>query len=114
MDNLLDSWGDLKAETLNQKCSRMFLSVHSKASRLAVLGELGRYSLFINALSQCLNYKLSLFNRQTTNNLLGQVLREMSDMSENGDDCWLHRVNKIENLLKIPKNLKLTKNSGKI
>ena len=90
----------------------MFLSVHSKASRLAVLGELGRYPLFITALSQCLNYKLSLSNRQTTTNLLGQVMKEMSVMSVNGDDCWLHRVNKLENLLKIPKNLKLTQKFG--
>ena len=40
-EKLMESWGNLKAETLNQRCCRMFLSVHSKASRLAVLGELG-------------------------------------------------------------------------
>ena len=113
LTELLDTWGDLRAETLNQKCSRMFLSVHSKASRLAVLGELGRYPIFVTALSQCLNYKLSLFNRQTNTNLIGHVLNEMTKMSENGHDCWLTRVNTIENLLNIPKNMKLTKTSGK-
>ena len=41
IDKLMDTWGILKAATLNQKCSRMFLSAHSKAIRLAVLGELG-------------------------------------------------------------------------
>ena len=40
-ETLIDTWGSLKSESLNQKCSRMILSVHSKASRLAVLGELG-------------------------------------------------------------------------
>ena len=113
LNELLDSWGDLKAETLNQKCSRMFLSVHSKASRLAVLGELGRYPLFVTVLSQCINYKLSLFNRQTNTNLIGHVIKEMSKMSNSGQDCWLTRVDKIEQLLNIPKNLKFTKTSGK-
>ena len=91
----------------------MFLSVHSKASRLAVLGELGRYPIFINAISQCLNYKLSLFGRQTSTNLIGNVLKEMSVMSENGHDCWLSRVNTMEQLLNIPKTMKISKTSGK-
>ena len=111
--NLIDSWGDLKAEVLNQKCARMFLSVHSKASRLAVLGELGRYPIFIGAISQCLNYKLSLFSRQSSTNLIGNVLSEMSAMCDRGQDCWLTRVNRIEHLLNLPKNMKKSKTSGK-
>ena len=59
-EKLVDTWETFGCEILNQKCSKMFLSVHSKSSRLAVLGELGRYPLFISALSQCLNYKLAL------------------------------------------------------
>ena len=113
IEKLMDTWGIIKAETLNQKCARMFLSVHSKASRLAVLGELGRYPLFVNALSQCLNYKLSLFKRQSSTNLIGDVLTEMKAMSLDGRDCWLTRVNNIEKLLKIPQNLKFSKSSGK-
>ena len=113
IEKLMDTWGTLKAETLNQKCSRMFLSVHSKASRLAVLGELGRYPLFINTLAQCLNYKLSLFKRQSSTNLIGDVMTEMKAMSGDGRDCWLTRVEKIEKLLKMPPNLKFSKFSGK-
>ena len=112
-EKLMESWGNFKAGTLNQRCSRMFLSVHSKASRLAVLGELGRYPLFINALSQCLNYKLSLLKRRTQTNLIGHVLTEMENMAENGQDCWLTRVSQIENMLKAPKNMQFTKLSGK-
>ena len=112
-EKLMESWGNLKAETLNQRCCRMFLSVHSKASRLAVLGELGRYPLFINALSQCLNYKLSLLKRRTQTNLIGNVLTEMENMVENGQDCWLTRISQIEKLLKTPKNMQFSKLSGK-
>ena len=80
----------------------MILSVHSKASRLAVLGELGRYPLLIPILSRCLSYKLSFQNRMTPTNLLGQVWMEMTEMTRRGQDCWLYRVNKIEKLLKFP------------
>ena len=34
-------------------------------------------------------------------------------MSKSGQDCWLTRVDKIEQLFSIPKNLKFTKTSGK-
>ena len=91
----------------------MILSVHAKASRLAVLGELGRYPLFISALSQCINYKLSLFNRKTPTNLISNVLTEMTEMSNMGTDCWLTRINSIEKSLKIPTNMKYSKCSGK-
>ena len=47
VENLFSYWETLKIETLNQKISRMVLGVHKKSSRLAVLGELGRYPLFI-------------------------------------------------------------------
>ena len=101
-DCLINTWGLLKAETINQKCSRMILSVHNKASRLAVLGELGRYPLFVPILSRCLSYKLSLLQRISQTNLLGQMWTEMTEMTSRGQDCWLLRVNKIENLLKFP------------
>ena len=37
----------------------------------------------------------------------------MMEMSNKGTDCWLTRVEKIENLLKIPTNIKYSKFSGK-
>ena len=101
--NLLSFWGDFSCEKINQKCARIALSVNRKASRLAVLGELGRYPLFIKALSHCINYKLSLLgpnNQQSS--LLYDVMQEMKIMTSSGSDCWLSRVCKIQNLLNIP------------
>ena len=77
----------------------MILGVHRKASRLAVLGELGRYPLFITAMSQLLKYRISLDQRPSS--LVGQALTEMSSMTSKGQDCWLNRVDTIMNLLKI-------------
>ena len=111
--DLINSWENLKCETLNQKCSRMVLSVHGKTSRLAVLGELGRYPLFLSTLSQCLNYKLSLIKRKTQTNLIGHMWTEMGEMVDKGQDCWLYRIKNIEHLLKIPQNLRFNDFSGK-
>ena len=111
-EKLLDAWGTLKAETLNQKCSRMILSVHNKASRLAVLGELGRYPLFTKSISQCLNYKYHLMLNKTSSSLMYHVYKEMKLMASTGQDCWLTRVNKIEELLNIRGGCSLRNKKG--
>ena len=101
---LLDSWESFKCETLNQKCSRMFLSVHKKTSRLAVLRELGRYPIFINSLAQCLKYKLSMVSRRNTASLMDHEMTEMEDMNMTGQNCRLKRARQFETLLGIQFN----------
>ena len=111
--NLLECWETLQCEKINQKCCRMILSVNKKSSRLAVLGELARYPLFISTLSQCLNYKLSLQRQSST--LLSHVMTEtteMTEMANNGYDSWLTRVTNMEKILKLPR-LNFSKLSGK-
>ena len=110
---LFEYWETFKCEILNQKCARMALSVNKKTSRLAVLGELARYPLFLKSLSYCLNYRLSLFNRRSSNNLIDNVIKEMESMANLGHDSWLTRVGKIEKALKIPQNIFFNKSSGK-
>ena len=112
-NNMFGSWETLKCETLNQKCSRRILSVHSKASRLAVLGELGRHPLFIPALSKCINYKLSLEKKRNESPIMDLLLTEMTEMTDKGQDCWLSRVNQICKLLNFPTCLSFGANSGK-
>jgi hypothetical protein len=46
-NSVLSHWESFQLETLNQKICRMILGVHKKSSRLATLGELGRFPLFI-------------------------------------------------------------------
>ena len=57
-NNLLKGWENIGGEVLNQKMCRMQLSVHKRASRLAVLGELGRYPLLIPAINMNTNYQV--------------------------------------------------------
>ena len=99
---LLSGWEDLKCETINQQCCRILLSVHKKTSRLAVLGELGRYPMAVKAMAQTLNYKLCL-EKKPVDSILGLVRTEMTSMASQGIDCWLTRANKMASMLKIPR-----------
>ena len=51
-NNILKVWESFQPELLNQEICRLLLSVHKKCSRLAVLGELGRYPVLLSALNQ--------------------------------------------------------------
>ena len=50
VQNLMKAWEVFIPETVNQCFCRLILSLHKKTSRLAVLGELGRYPMLINSL----------------------------------------------------------------
>ena len=55
--NILKFWESFQPEVLNQKVCGLLLSVHKRSSRLAVLGELGRYPVLLPALRHCLKYE---------------------------------------------------------
>ena len=102
VENMFSFWESLKCETINQRFCRMLLSVHGKASRLAVLGELGRYPLFVRALQHCLAYKHSLASKPR-DSPVALAMAEMAVWTGQGKDCWLGRVETIGHLLKVPR-----------
>ena len=96
---LLKSWENLHAELLNQKNCRLLLSVHKRCSRLAALGELGRYPLMISSVKHCLNYEYHL-GIIDQNSLVSMSVREMASMPLL--DTWYSRVQSMKQLLNIP------------
>ena len=80
----------------------MLLGVHRKASRYAVLGELGRFPLLFRALSHTLKYEWHVSNKTPLSSLVSQALTEMRVMSDNNVDCWYSRVSKLKTLFDIP------------
>ena len=112
--NLLSFWKDFQCEKINQKCSRISLSLNRKTSRLAVLGELGRYPLYIKALSQCINYKMSLLGPSKHSGLVSDTIQEMTNMTSSGVDSWLTRVEKCKPCLIYQINHFLKGGRGKI
>ena len=111
--SLLDYCEVFKCEMLQQKCARIILSVSKTTSRLSLLGEIGRFPLFIQSLSHCLSYKMSLNSRRSSNNLINCLMTEMNSLASSGNDSWLTRVQNIENILKIPQNINFSKQVGK-
>ena len=75
---LLKFWEGFQPETLNQKVCRLLLSVHKKCSRLAVLGELGRYPTLIPAMKMCLKYQYQIQN-SSSDTLINLALSDMKN-----------------------------------
>ena len=59
-NSVLSHWESFQLETLNQNICRMKVGVHKKSIRLATLGELGRFPLFIKGLCHALKYQAHL------------------------------------------------------
>ena len=95
---LIKFWETLQAETLNQKLCRMLLSVHKRCSRLAAIGELGRYPLVISSIKHCLNYDYHLGNVDQ-DSIVSMAVREMAVLPHL--DTWYSRVQKMKSLLGI-------------
>ena len=74
------------------------LSVHKRASRLAILGELGRYPLIIPALKLCLKYDCQL-SRSTNDSLIKRAMTEMRQLPHL--DTFSTRVRDIKSHLNI-------------
>jgi hypothetical protein len=98
-DSLFKAWEGFHLEITNQRVCRLILSVQKKTSRLAVLGELGRYPMLIKSLVQSILYERSILKYQPAT-LVGQAVAEMDSA---GDDAsWLSRVRRARLLLEIP------------
>ena len=101
IQNLMKAWEIFIPETVNQRFCRLLLSLHKKTSRLAVLGELGRYPMLITSLIQSLKYKWTIVNKSDKSSLVYSAVNEMEEFSAANKDCWLYRIKQIESLCKI-------------
>ena len=96
-ESLLKAWETYLPEKINQRACRMVLSVHKKSSRLAILGELGRYPLLIKGLVQAINYDWHIKHKTSNDSLVKCCYKEMSSVS----DSWLSRIESIKSLFNL-------------
>ena len=75
--------------------------MNKKASRLAVLGELGNYPLFIKAIELTIKYEWHLNSMSRTDTLVHNALSEMHCMAKKNVDSWLTRTIKMKELLEL-------------
>ena len=97
MESLMKAWEDYHHEKINQRACRTILSVHKKTSRLAVLGELGRYPMLITGLVHALKYEWHVENKTSDTSLVSIAFKEMFEFQ----DSWALRVKRIKELLNL-------------
>ena len=94
-DNIIhDLYNDHKIEKLNLNLCKSILGVGSDASILAVVGELRRYSLYIDIVVSILKYWIRLQDSKI-NCLVNASLDENNKMYNNCQRCWVSCVNYI-------------------
>ena len=87
-DLIYDLYNDHKIEKLNLNLCKSILGVGSKASNLAVVGELGRYPLYIDIVISMIKYWIRL-HEDKINCILKAALDENNKMHNNGQHCWV-------------------------
>ena len=80
-------------EKLHLKFLKSILGVHSKATNLAVYGELGRYPLFIDSITRCMKY-IQYIETETENKLLKQFYECLVDNQDLIKTCSLLTIEK--------------------
>ena len=76
----------------------MILSVDKKATRVAVLGELGRYPLLLSAIIHTIKYEWHLKHIAPKTSIIGHTYTEMTTSTY---DNWFTRIQQIKNTLGI-------------
>jgi hypothetical protein len=95
-----DIYNKLPQEKLNIHFCKYLLGTTSKATNMAVIGELGRFPLYIRIISQMVKYYQRVSKMQD-GSLLKEALSEMENCVSKGQKSWLSVVKFIMNKLNI-------------
>ena len=95
-----DEQKKFKLETLNQEICRMILGVHKKSSRLGVLGELGRYPLFVKAICHALKYQAQICKSKSSS-IIGRMVSEIKNKPTPDLTTWWGRLEQLKHTLGI-------------
>ena len=90
---------NIYSDKLHIKTLKYICGVHKKASNYAVMGELGRYPLYIETLSNTVKYLQHIHKSNDT--LLESALQENMILNDNKKNCWLSSVYFLLNQLGI-------------
>ena len=90
-----NNFSKLPIEKINISFCKWLLGVNKNATNLAVLGELGRYPLFVDAILKTLNYWLSLQARRNTKSLINDCLKVSETLHERGTKSWITGIHNI-------------------
>merc|ERR1711867_148020 len=88
------------------KYCKYAIGTHNRSTNYAILGELGRYPLLIDIISQILKYLRHVQTNESKNSILQEALKESKQIAINGGISWFSSVTSITKILNIsPENM---------
>ena len=84
----------MHGEKLHTKFCKYILGVHSKASNLACVGEVGRFPIYIDFCNNILKYYFYA-SEKSDDSLIGQTLKASKNLYQTGVKSWYTGVNTI-------------------
>lgn len=92
---------NLKIENIHRQFCKYVLEVPKRASNSAVMGELGRYPLYIDVVINMINYFIRLHNCKDNEELLPNALSLSKELFENGKHSWYSSIDALLSYLDI-------------
>lgn len=111
-DNTIDKlYANLPGEKLQLKFCKYILGVHTKASNLATMGELGRFPIYIDICENVIKFH-NYVQQKDKGSLLGQAMQTSVNLHNSGSKSWYTGVQNIFNELncKMPRGDSLKRN----
>lgn len=93
-----NTYDKIPQEKLNVHFCKFLLGMSAKSCNIAALGELGRYPIFIKALTRMMKYYARIKN-MPKNSLMGDALQDMEHRSGRGKHTWNKAVQNIMDCL---------------
>ena len=94
-----------KCDKIHLKFCKYILDVSSRATNLAVRGEIGRYPLLLQILANIFKYLMHI-TEVFKNDLLTEAFQLSENLSNSGIDSWVNSIKSILTYLKINVDIK--------
>jgi hypothetical protein len=102
----------LPQEGVNISFAKFLLGVSSKTSNLGVMGDLGRYPMYLYIINQMRKYYYRL-TKLNNDSLLKSAFEEQKQLSSTNKKCWLNQVRNIMDYYKLNTEGQNSQNMGK-
>ena len=104
LNKIIQIYDQFNCQKLNIKYCKFILGVHKISSSQAVLGELGRFPLFIDIIINLFKYYKRI-NDMEQDSLLYQALNECKTLHQSGKISWYSNLTNILNCFNIDKDI---------
>lgn len=98
---ILNKYEVTPIEKMHLKYCKYAVGGHSRSTNYAILGELGRYPILIDIISQILKYLRHLQTNESNNDILQEAFKESKQIALHGGTSWFTTVNSITRIVGV-------------